>query len=214
MLTCATRRGVCARCYGRDLATGRLVELGQAVGVIAAQSIGEPGTQLTMRTFHIGGTASRVSEQNTLDARHSGNVRYEGLQVVETHKGTDQAQLIVMNRSGSLVVADDKGRDRERYPIVYGARLKVRDGQKVEQGQVLVEWDPYTFSILTEELGRREVQGHHRRRHGARGSGRGHRPLALHHRGLARREEAADDRDQGQDRQGRRGSTTCRRTPT
>jgi DNA-directed RNA polymerase subunit beta' len=153
VLTCAARRGVCARCYGRDLATGRMVELGQAVGVIAAQSIGEPGTQLTMRTFHIGGTASRVSEQSTLDARHSGNVRYEGLQVVETHKGTDRAQLIVMNRSGSLVVADAKGRDRERYPIVYGARLKVRDGQKVEQGQVIVEWDPYTFSILTEEYG-------------------------------------------------------------
>ena len=153
VLTCATRRGCCARCYGRDLSTGRMVELGQAVGVIAAQSIGEPGTQLTMRTFHIGGTASRVSEQNTLDARHSGNVRYEGLQVVETHKGTDKAQLIVMNRSGSLVVADSKGRDRERYPIVYGARLKVRDGQKVEQGQVIVEWDPYTFSILTEEPG-------------------------------------------------------------
>jgi DNA-directed RNA polymerase subunit beta' len=153
VLTCATRRGVCARCYGRDLATGKLVELGQAVGVIAAQSIGEPGTQLTMRTFHIGGTASRVSEQNTLDARHAGTARYEGLQVVETHKGTPKAQLIVMNRNGSLVVADVKGRDRERYPIVYGARLKVKDGQKVEQGTVLVEWDPYTFSILTEEPG-------------------------------------------------------------
>ena len=155
VLTCATRRGVCAHCYGRDLATGRLVELGQAAGVIAAQSIGEPGTQLTMRTFHIGGTASRVSEQNTLDAKHSGNVRYQSLQVVETHKGVDGSggQIIVMNRSGSLVVADQKGRDRERYPIVYGARLKVRDGQKVEQGQTLVEWDPYTFSILTEESG-------------------------------------------------------------
>ncbi|MGE0446126.1 MAG: DNA-directed RNA polymerase subunit beta' [Vicinamibacterales bacterium] len=158
VLTCATRRGVCKRCYGRDLATGRLVELGQAVGVIAAQSIGEPGTQLTMRTFHIGGTASRVSEQNTLDARHSGTAHYEGLQVVETHKAADgsstpQGQLIVMNRNGSIVVKDEKGRDRERYPIVYGARLKVRDGQKVEQGQTLVEWDPYTFSILTEELG-------------------------------------------------------------
>jgi DNA-directed RNA polymerase subunit beta' len=151
VLTCATRRGVCARCYGRDLSTGRLVELGQAVGVIAAQSIGEPGTQLTMRTFHIGGTASRVSEQNTLDARHSGTVHYEGLQVVETHK--EGGQLIVMNRSGSLVVKDEKGRDRERYPIVYGARLKVKDGQKVDQGQTLVEWDPYTFSILTEEPG-------------------------------------------------------------
>ena len=151
VLTCATRRGVCANCYGRDLATGRLVELGQAVGVIAAQSIGEPGTQLTMRTFHIGGTASRISDQNTLDARHAGTVHYEGMVVVETHK--DGGQLIVMNRNGSLVVKDEKGRDRERYPIVYGARLQVKDGQKVEVGQTIVEWDPYTFSILTEELG-------------------------------------------------------------
>ena len=156
VLTCAARRGVCARCYGRDLATGRLVELGQAAGVIAAQSIGEPGTQLTMRTFHIGGTASRVSEQNTLDAKHAGVVRYQSLQVVETHRADTASgvgALIVMNRNGYLVVADDKGRDRERYPIVYGARLKVKDGQKVEVGQTLVEWDPYTFSILTEEPG-------------------------------------------------------------
>ena len=155
VLTCASRRGVCAKCYGRDLATGKLVELGLAVGVIAAQSIGEPGTQLTMRTFHIGGTASRVSEQSTLDAKHVGVVRYQALQVVET-KGEDNAnagQRVVMNRTGSLVVQDAKGRDRERYPIVYGARLKVADGQQVEVGQILVEWDPYTFSILTEDAG-------------------------------------------------------------
>ena len=149
VLTCASRRGVCAKCYGRDLATGKMVELGQAVGVIAAQSIGEPGTQLTMRTFHIGGTASRVSEQSTLEARNAGTVRFQGLQVVQAKDGN----LVVMNRSGSLVVQDAKGRDRERYPIVYGARLKVKEGQAVEQGQVLVEWDPYTFSILTEEPG-------------------------------------------------------------
>jgi len=149
VLTCTARRGVCAKCYGRDLATGRMVELGQAVGVIAAQSIGEPGTQLTMRTFHIGGTASRVSEQSTLEARNGGTARFHGLQVVEAKDGG----LVVMNRSGSLVVQDAKGRDRERYPIVYGARLKVKEGQQVEQGQVLVEWDPYTFSILTEEPG-------------------------------------------------------------
>src|SRR5512136_150066 len=149
VLTCASRRGVCARCYGRDLATGKLVELGQAVGVIAAQSIGEPGTQLTMRTFHIGGTASRVSEQSTLEAKNAGTTRFHGLQVVEAKDGN----LVVMNRAGSLVVQDSKGRDRERYPIVYGARLKVKEGQTVEQGQVLVEWDPYTFSILTEEAG-------------------------------------------------------------
>ncbi len=149
VLTCATRRGCCARCYGRDLATGRMVELGQAVGVIAAQSIGEPGTQLTMRTFHIGGTASRISEQSTLEAKNAGTARLQGLQVVEAKDGA----LVVMNRSGSLIVQDQKGRDRERYPIVYGARLRVKDGQQVEQGQVLVEWDPYTFSILTEEAG-------------------------------------------------------------
>jgi DNA-directed RNA polymerase subunit beta' len=149
VLTCASRRGVCAKCYGRDLATGKMVELGQAVGVIAAQSIGEPGTQLTMRTFHIGGTASRVSEQSTLEARNAGAVRFQGLQVVQAKDGN----LVVMNRNGSLVVQDAKGRDRERYPIVYGARLKVKEGQSIEQGQVLVEWDPYTFSILTEEAG-------------------------------------------------------------
>jgi DNA-directed RNA polymerase subunit beta' len=154
VLTCQSRRGVCARCYGRDLATGRLVELGLAVGVIAAQSIGEPGTQLTMRTFHIGGTASRISEQSTLDSKHAGIARFDNLQVVERPrtdgKGTD---LIVMNRSGHIIVQDEKGRDRERYQVVYGAHLRVQDGQKVEQGAVLVEWDPYTFSILTEETG-------------------------------------------------------------
>src|SRR5438874_3464081 len=158
VLTCAARRGCCAKYYGRDLATGQLVELGLAVGVIAAQSIGEPGTQLTMRTFHIGGTASRVSEQSTLDAKHAGTARYQALQVVETRaaagSGPDaKGELVVMNRTGSIVVQDTKGRDRERYPIVYGARLKVRDGQHVEPGTILVEWDPYTFSILTEDAG-------------------------------------------------------------
>ncbi len=158
VLTCAARRGCCAKCYGRDLATGKLVELGLAVGVIAAQSIGEPGTQLTMRTFHIGGTASRVNEQSSLDAKHAGTARYQGLQVVETKAaagaGPDaKPELVVMNRTGSIVIQDSKGRDRERYPVVYGARLKVRDGAHVEQGTILVEWDPYTFSILTEDAG-------------------------------------------------------------
>src|SRR4051812_24772493 len=158
VLTCAARRGCCAKCYGRDLATGKLVELGLAVGVIAAQSIGEPGTQLTMRTFHIGGTASRVNEQSSLDSKHSGVARYQGLQVVETRAAAGAApdakgEMVVMNRTGSIVIQDAKGRDRERYPIVYGARLKVRDGQQVEPGTILVEWDPYTFSILTEDAG-------------------------------------------------------------
>ena len=149
VLTCAARRGVCARCYGRDLATGSLVELGLAVGVIAAQSIGEPGTQLTMRTFHIGGTASRVSAQSTLEAKNAGTARFQGLQVVTPEGGT----LVVMNRAGSLIVQDVKGHDRERYSVVYGAHLRVQDGQSVEPGQILVEWDPYTFSILTEDTG-------------------------------------------------------------
>ena len=149
VLTCSSRRGVCAHCYGRDLSTGKLVELGMAVGVIAAQSIGEPGTQLTMRTFHIGGTASRVSEQSTLESRHAGTAKFQGVQVVEKKDGT----LVVMNRTGSLVVQDDQGHDRERYAVVYGANLRVHDGQQVEPGQVLVEWDPYTFSMLTEEKG-------------------------------------------------------------
>ena len=149
VLTCESRRGVCARCYGRDLATGRLVEMGQAVGVIAAQSIGEPGTQLTMRTFHIGGTASRIADQSTLESNHAGTVRFHGLQIVEGRGET----FVVMNRNGSIVVQDDKGRDRERHQLVYGARLMVRDGQHVESGTVLAEWDPYTVSILSDGPG-------------------------------------------------------------
>ncbi len=153
VLTCASRRGVCARCYGRDLSTGRLVELGLAVGVVAAQSIGEPGTQLTMRTFHIGGTASRISDQSTLDSKHKGIAAYENLQVIDRPNAQGGSDLIVMNRNGFIVVKDEKGRDRERYQVVYGARMKVKDGQGVDNGQILVEWDPYTFSILTEESG-------------------------------------------------------------
>jgi len=154
VLTCAARRGVCAKCYGRDLATGSLVELGLAVGVIAAQSIGEPGTQLTMRTFHIGGTASRVADQSTIETRHSGRVKFDGIVAVEGRADDKTVigskQLIVMNRSGSINIVDEKGVVRERYSVVYGAHLKVRDGQHIEKGQTLVEWDPYTFSILTE----------------------------------------------------------------
>ena len=191
VLTCASRRGVCAKCYGRDLATGKLVELGSAVGVIAAQSIGEPGTQLTMRTFHIGGTASRVSEQSTVEAKNAGTVRFQSIQAVEAKDGT----LVVMNRAGSLVVQDAKGRDRERYPIVYGAKLRVHDGQQIESGQVLVEWDPYTFSILTEEPGQvrfkdiLEGMTVHEEVDEVTGS------VAVDHHGLAGREEAAGDRN-------------------
>src|SRR5437588_346673 len=149
VLTCESRRGVCALCYGRNLATGRMVELGEAVGVIAAQSIGEPGTQLTMRTFHIGGTATRVSERSTLEARNNGVVKFVDLKHVEGRGGT----LIAMNRSGLIAIVDEKNREKERYHVVYGARLRVQDGEHVTHGQVLAEWDPFTFSILTETSG-------------------------------------------------------------
>jgi DNA-directed RNA polymerase subunit beta' len=146
VLTCESKRGVCVMCYGRNLASGRLVELGEATGVIAAQSIGEPGTQLTMRTFHIGGTASRISEQSRLDAKNNGTVRFIGLQTVKSKSG----DLVVMNRQGSIAVLDEKGRERERYSVVYGAKVKVNEGDHVQMGQVMVEWDPYTFAIVTE----------------------------------------------------------------
>jgi DNA-directed RNA polymerase subunit beta' len=149
VLTCESQRGVCALCYGRDLATGKLVEMGMAVGVIAAQSIGEPGTQLTMRTFHIGGTASHRTEQTTLEAKAGGNVKFHNITTVKNKKG----DLVVMNRAGALIIHDQKGRERERHAVVYGAKLKVKDGQEVKQGQLLVEWDPYSFTILTEEGG-------------------------------------------------------------
>jgi DNA-directed RNA polymerase subunit beta' len=146
VLTCESRRGVCALCYGRNLGSGRMVELGETCGVIAAQSIGEPGTQLTMRTFHVGGTASRVSDKSRLDAKNNGFVRFINLNYVESKDGT----LVAMNRNGSLAVQDDRGREKERYQVVYGARLKVKDGEHVILGQLLAEWDPYTYSILTE----------------------------------------------------------------
>ena len=146
VLSCETERGVCRLCYGRNLATGRLVEQGEAVGVIAAQSIGEPGTQLTMRTFHIGGTATRVSEQSTQDSKSDGFAKYIGVNAVRDKSG----DLVAMNRNGIFAVVDEKGREKERYQVVYGAKLRVEDEAPVDRGQVLLEWDPYTFSILTE----------------------------------------------------------------
>jgi DNA-directed RNA polymerase subunit beta' len=149
VLTCESRRGVCVKCYGRNLATGHLVEMGEAVGVIAAQSIGEPGTQLTMRTFHIGGVAGGVTAVTKHEARTSGTVRFEDLKTVRNRDG----DLVAMNRNGHLVLTDERGREAGRYPIVYGASLKVADTQRVEEGQELAEWDPFTFAILTEEAG-------------------------------------------------------------
>ena len=149
VLTCESKRGVCQLCYGRSLATGRLVERGEAVGVIAAQSIGEPGTQLTMRTFHIGGAATRASEQNTQDARTTGFVKYVGVNTALNLK----SEIIAMNRNGIIAVVDDKGRERERYQIVYGAHIRFADGAPVTANEVLLDWDPYSFSILTEISG-------------------------------------------------------------
>jgi DNA-directed RNA polymerase subunit beta' len=150
VLTCQSRQGVCIRCYGRDLARGHMVNLGEAIGVIAAQSIGEPGTQLTMRTFHIGGTASRRAEQTTLEARNDGFLKFINLASVEGKDG----DLVVMSRNAEVAIVDypepNRERERERYPVVYGAKLKKRDGAKVKGGEMIAEWDPYTIPILTE----------------------------------------------------------------
>ncbi len=154
VLTCEARRGACVKCYGRNLATGRMVEIGEAVGVIAAQSIGEPGTQLTMRTFHYGGTASRVSEQSKHESKNPGTVRFLTVSTVDTKSG----DLVVVNRSGKLLIVDQKGRERERYALAYGSRLHVREGDEVEPGKLLVEWDPFTSSILSEIGGGIEFQ--------------------------------------------------------
>ena len=149
VLTCQTVRGVCARCYGRDLARGRLVNMGEAVGVIAAQSIGEPGTQLTMRTFHSGGISQLQGSESSHDARNDGVVRLHNVSTVKAGDGN----LVVMQKNGELSVHDHSGRERERYTLVYGARLKVEDGQEVEKGQTLAEWDPFANLIITEKGG-------------------------------------------------------------
>ena len=150
VLTCQSRRGICAMCYGRDLARGHLVNMGEAVGVIAAQSIGEPGTQLTMRTFHIGGTASRRAEQTSLEARNEGKVKFININSVINAEG----HHIVMNRNGELAVVDETGRERERYGIVYGAKIKAGPDTLVKPSETLAEWDPYTMPILTEVSGK------------------------------------------------------------
>jgi DNA-directed RNA polymerase subunit beta' len=148
VLTCETRRGICVLCYGRDLARGHMVNIGEAVGVIAAQSIGEPGTQLTMRTFHIGGVGQVRTEQSQLEARYSGVVKLENVELTKREK-----HYIVMNRHGEIVIQDETGRERERYGLTYGARLHFADGARVKQGELLSEWDPFSVPILTEVTG-------------------------------------------------------------
>jgi DNA-directed RNA polymerase subunit beta' len=148
-LTCETKMGCCVKCYGRDLARGIPVNIGEAVGVIAAQSIGEPGTQLTMRTFHIGGTASSVSEQSTIEASHDGIVKINNRKVVKDSKG----RLVVLARNTEIVIVDEEGRERVSYKVQFGSHLIKDEGTKVEHGDKLCEWDPYTLPIITEKGG-------------------------------------------------------------
>lgn len=149
VLTCRSPYGVCAKCYGRDLARGGIVAMGEAIGIIAAESIGEPGTQLTMRTFHIGGTASGKVEQAEIRSRGSGSVRFERLNTVQNPSG----RQVVLNRNGEVVIVAPDGRERERFPVIYGAELVVEEGQEIEAGKKLAQWDPFTVPILTEVPG-------------------------------------------------------------
>src|SRR5579862_9409541 len=148
-ITCKTRYGVCSRCYGRDLARGRPISIGEAVGVIAAQSIGEPGTQLTMRTFHIGGAASRAAAASSVEVRNRGVIRFHHVKTVQHEKG----HLVAVSRSGEIGVVDDFGRERERYKIPYGAVISVKEGATVAAGQVVATWDPHTHPVVTEVAG-------------------------------------------------------------
>jgi DNA-directed RNA polymerase subunit beta' len=148
-ITCETRYGICAKCYGRDLGRGHLVNIGEAVGVIAAQSIGEPGTQLTMRTFHIGGAASRAVAINSVEIKTKGTVRLHNIKLVRHSSGNN----VAVSRSGELTVVDEVGRDRERYKVPYGAVITVSEGDEVEAGQIVANWDPHTHPIITEVAG-------------------------------------------------------------
>ncbi|AXS84319.1 DNA-directed RNA polymerase subunit beta' [Marinobacter sp. Arc7-DN-1] len=148
-ITCETRHGICSKCYGRDLARGHRVNVGEAVGVIAAQSIGEPGTQLTMRTFHIGGAASRASAVDNIQVKHGGTVRLHNLKSIEKSDGS----LVVVSRSSALAIADDQGREREWYKLPYGAVLSVKHGDMVEAGVAVAKWDPHTHPIIAEAEG-------------------------------------------------------------
>ncbi|MGH7901878.1 MAG: DNA-directed RNA polymerase subunit beta' [Thermodesulfobacteriota bacterium] len=150
VLTCEARDGVCVLCYGRNLSSGNLVNIGEAVGIIAAQSIGEPGTQLTMRTFHIGGAASQRAAESTLESQHQGVVKLIGVRSVRNKEG----KLVVTNRTGILAIVDDKGYERERCPLVLGARLGVEEGERVKEGRLLAEWDPYTTPFISEITGK------------------------------------------------------------
>ena len=150
VLACEAPRGVCALCYGRNLANGRLVEVGEAVGVIAAQSIGEPGTQLTLRTFHIGGTASRISAESTLITKFAGKIEFDNLRTVVHKRDDDDDRTVVLGRSGEIRVVDDEGRQLIAYTVPYGAEVMVKKGKKVDKGDVIASWDPYNSVIVSE----------------------------------------------------------------
>lgn len=154
-ITCETRHGLCAHCYGRDLARGHVVNPGEAVGVIAAQSIGEPGTQLTMRTFHIGGAASRATAADNIQVKQDGVIRLHNLKLADKEDGT----FVAVSRSGELAVADNNGRERERYKLPYGALIKVADQASVSSGDIVATWDPHTHPIVTEVAGRVRFSG-------------------------------------------------------
>ena len=154
-ITCETRHGICSACYGRDLARGHRINMGESVGVVAAQSIGEPGTQLTMRTFHIGGAASRATAQDNIEVMNDGVVRLHNLKTVERVDG----DLVAVSRSGELSVLDTRGRERERYKLPYGALLKVKDNQEVTKGSRVASWDPHTHPIITEVAGTAKFSG-------------------------------------------------------
>ena len=150
VVNCASTFGVCAKCYGRDLARGHQVNPGESVGVMAAQSIGEPGTQLTMRTFHVGGAASRTSAANSVQVRNQGTVRFHNVKTVQHAKG----HLVSTSRSGEIGIADDLGRERERYKLPYGASILLKDGEAVEAGGIVATWDPHTHPLVTEVAGK------------------------------------------------------------
>lgn len=160
VLSCESRRGICAKCYGRNLTTGKLVDVGEAVGVVAAQSIGEPGTQLTLRTFHIGGTASRIVTQSRIPTKFAGKVKFENIKVIkyESLVSGEPISFVTLSRNGVLQILDDNNRLVSKYDVPYGAHLLVKNGEEVEKNQILYEWDPYNSVIVAEHAGTANYQ--------------------------------------------------------
>ena len=196
-LTCRSPRGICAMCYGRDLAQGKMAEIGEAIGIIAAQSIGEPGTQLTMRTFHIGGTASKSIERTSISNRYSGTVKFINLNIVRNREG----DLVAMNRNGEISIISETGRERERYVIVYGAKLKVFEGQQVDPGRAACRMGPVYYPDSDRSPGSHKVRGYHRRPDHAGKAGPGYRQVQQGGCRIPGIRRAPQDLDQGRKRQ-------------